>query len=76
MQMPTRELIDRARMTSGLTTSAAQTMRALTDTLEDMLGICELYEKTRDELTDAERRADNWREEAQALQRQLDRIGS
>ncbi len=73
MQMPTRALIEHARMCTGLTTSAAQTMRALADTLEDMQGICELYEKTRDELAHAETRIEYLEGEARELMRRLDR---
>ena len=73
MQMPTRELIERARMCTGLTTSAAQTMRALADTLEDMQGIFELYEKTRDELAHAETRIQYLDSEISDLRRQLER---
>jgi hypothetical protein len=73
MQLPTRELIERARMCSGLTTSAAQTMRALADTLEDMQGIFNLYEKTRDELAHAETRIEYLEGEARELMRRLDR---
>jgi len=73
MQMPTRELIERARMCTGLTTSAAQTMRALADTLEDMQGIFNLYEKTRDALTAAEARNQDLENEVRELMRRLDR---
>jgi hypothetical protein len=73
MQLPTRELIERARMCSGLTTSAAQTMRALADTLEDMQGIFNLYEKTRDALTAAEARNQDLENEVRELMRRLDR---
>ena len=73
MQMPTRALIEHARMCTGLTTSAAQTMRALADTLEDMQGICELYEKTRDELAHAETLIEHLDGEVRELSRRLDR---
>ena len=73
MQLPTRELIERARMCTGLTTSAAQTMRALADTLEDMQGIFNLYEKTRDALTAAEARNQDLENEVRELMRRLDR---
>jgi len=78
MQMTPRELIEHSRMASGLTTSAAQLMRALADQLYDYV---EMYESADHlantyaiDLADAERRADSWRGEAQALQRQLDMI--
>jgi phage-related tail protein len=60
-------------MCSGLTTSAAQTMRALADTLEDMQGIFNLYEKTRDALTAAEARNQDLENEVRELMRRLDR---
>lgn len=86
MQLPVRELLDRARMASGLTTAAHNLMRALADTLDDRDAAATDLEEQLDaaatdleeqidaltlELRDAERRADAWRDEAQALDRQL-----
>jgi phage-related tail protein len=48
-------------------------MRALADTLEDMQGIFNLYEKTRDALTAAEARNQDLENEVRELMRRLDR---
>ena len=41
MTLPDQELIERARMATGLTTSAAHLMRALADTLETTGALCD-----------------------------------
>lgn len=47
--------------------------RALADRLEAHIDAVSDYDRLNDELMDANRRAESWREEAQAVQRQLDR---
>ena len=48
--------------------------RALADRLEEHLAAAAEYDRLNDELMDANRRAESWREEAQAVQRQLDQV--
>ena len=49
-------------------------VRALLERLEEYSDAYETVNSLEAELADAERRADNWREEAQAIQRQLDQV--
>ena len=46
--------------------------RALADRLEEHLDAVSDYDRLNDELMDANQRAESWREEAMAVQRQLD----
>ena len=68
-QLPVQDLLDRARAhgDDGL-------IRALADRLEEHLDAAADYDRLNDELMDANRRAESWREEAQAVQRQLDQV--
>lgn len=68
-QLPVHDLLDRARAhgDDGL-------IRALADRLEEHLDAAADYDRLNDELMDANRRAESWREEAMAVQRQLDRV--
>ena len=51
---------------------------ALADQLADLSALTDALDRTnvelQSDLEDAERRADNWRDEAQAVQRQLDMV--
>ena len=47
---------------------------ALADMLDTVVEECNRLEDRNAELADAERRADSWREEAMAIQRQLDMV--
>ena len=49
-------------------------IRALAVRLEDYLEFRDMVNNLEAELGDAERRAEGWREEAQAVQRQLDMV--
>ena len=66
----TSDLLDHARQ-AGLD---QHLIRALADRLEELADVCDLVNQLEAELADAEQRADNWREEAQAVQRQLDMV--
>ena len=66
----TPDLLDHARQ-AGLD---QHLIRALADRLEELADVCDLVDKLEAELADAEQRADNWRDEAQAVQRQLDMV--
>ncbi len=49
-------------------------LRALADRLEEYADAYDTVNSLEAELADAERRADIWRDEAQAVQRQLDQV--
>ena len=49
-------------------------VRALADRLEEYSDVYDAVNNLEAELADAERRADGWRAEAQAVQRQLDMV--
>ena len=68
-QLPVQDLLDRARAhgDDGL-------IRALVDRLEEHIDAAADYDRLNDELMDANRRAESWREEAMAVQRQLDMV--
>lgn len=72
-QLNVTDLIDRAAR-GNWTGPEAHMIRALVDRLEEHLDAAVEYDRLNDELADAERRADSWREEAQAVQRQLDQV--
>jgi hypothetical protein len=69
-QLPIADLLDRAREAGP----EAHMIRALADRLEDYADVYATVDRLEAELADAERRADSWREEAQAVQRQLDQV--
>lgn len=73
-QLPVQDLIDRAAR-GNWTGPEAHMIRALVDRLEAHIDDAAAeYDRLNDERMDAERRADSWREEAQAVQRQLDQV--
>lgn len=49
-------------------------IRALADRLEEYADAMEIVNQLEAELADAEQRAESWRDEAQAIQRQLDQV--
>jgi uncharacterized protein YlxW (UPF0749 family) len=72
-QLPVQDLIDRAAR-GNWTGPEAHMIRALVDRLEEHIDAAAEYDRLNDELIDANQRAESWREEAQAVQRQLDRV--
>ena len=72
MQLPVQELLYRARLPRLV--NYEHLMRALADRLEEHLDAAAKYDALNAELMDANQRAEGWREEAQAVQRQLDRV--
>ncbi len=68
-QLPVQDLLDRARAhgDDGL-------IRALADRLEEHLDVLADYDALNAELMAANQRAESWREEAMAVQRQLDMV--
>ena len=86
-QLPIADLLDRAHR-GHWTGPEAHMIRALAERLESYLDATADYDAINDtlmeanqradslqaDLDDAERRANNWREEAQAVQRQLDQV--
>ena len=73
MSMTPQELTKYALECAKLGVLSVTLTEALADTLEDMQGIFELYEKTRDELARAEERIEYLEGEARELMRRLDR---
>lgn len=72
-QLPVQDLIDRAAR-GNWTGPEAHMIRALVDRLEEHIDAAADYDRLNDDLMDANQRAESWREEAQAVQRQLDRV--
>ena len=72
-QLDSVELLDRAYR-GNWTSSEAHMIRALADRLDQYLDVQAVVLRLEDELADAKRRAKSWREEAQAVQRQLDQV--
>jgi hypothetical protein len=72
-QLTVEDLLDRAHR-SAWSGPEAHMIRALATRLEDYLEYRDMVNGLEAELGDAERRADGWREEAQAIQRQLDMV--
>lgn len=72
-QLNVTDLIDRAAR-GNWTGPEAHMIRALVDRLEEHIDAVADYDRLNDELMDANRRAESWREEAQAVQRQLDQV--
>ena len=72
-QLHTVDLLERAYC--GTWSGAeAHMIRALADRLDQYDSALEAVARLEMELADAERRADSWRSEAQAVQRQLDMV--
>lgn len=71
-QLTVQDLLDRATR-GNWTGPEAHMIRALVDRLEEHIDAAADYDRLNDELMDANQRAESWREEAQAVQRQLDR---
>ena len=69
-QLTVTDLLWRAREAGP----EAHMIRALADRLEEHLDVAADYDRLNDELAESVRRADGWREEAMALQRQLDMV--
>ena len=72
-QLPVHDLLDRATR-GNWTGPEAHIIRALADRLEEHLDAVSDYDALNDALMDANQRAESWRDEAQALQRQLDQV--
>lgn len=72
-QLTVEDLLDRAHR-GNWTGPEAHMIRALAIRLEDYLEFRDMVNNLEAELGDAERRAEGWREEAQAVQRQLDQV--
>jgi hypothetical protein len=74
-QLNVADLLDRARTNERFWPPlAAGIIRALADRLEEYFDAYEQANRLEVELADAEQRASMWREEAQAIQRQLDMV--
>jgi len=67
------DLLDRAHR-GNWTGPEAHMIRALAERLEQYEDAYNMLDRLQADLDDAERRADSWREEAQAVQRQLDQV--
>jgi hypothetical protein len=72
-QLPVQDLIDRAAR-GNWTGLEAHMIRALVDRLEAHIDAVSDYDALNDALMDANQRAESWREEAMAVQRQLDMV--
>lgn len=72
-QLTVEDLLDRAHRGTW-SGPEAHLIRALAVRLEEYLEYRDMVNSLEAELGDAERRADGWREEAQAIQRQLDMV--
>ena len=72
-QLPVTDLLDRAHR-GNWTGPEAHMIRALAERLEEHLDAVADYDAVNDALMEANQRADSWREEAQAVQRQLDQV--
>lgn len=70
-QLPVQDLLDRAHR-GAWTGPEAHMIRALADRLEEHIDALADYDALNAELMAANQRAESWREEAQAVQRQLD----
>jgi hypothetical protein len=69
-QLNVADLLHFARDVTGM---HEHIIRALADRLEEYADAFDIVNRLEAELADAEHRADSWREESAALQRQLDR---
>jgi hypothetical protein len=72
-QLGVVDLLDRAHR-GNWTGPEAHMIRALAERLEEHLDAVADYDAVNDALMEANQRADSWREEAQAVQRQLDQV--
>ena len=72
-QLNVNDLLDRANR-GNWNGPEAHMIRALAVRLEDYLDFRDMVNNLQDELYDAGLSLDGWREEAQAVQRQLDRV--
>ena len=72
-QLTVQDLLDRAHR-GAWTGPEAHMIRALADRLEEHLDALADYDALNAELMAANQRAESWREEAQAVQRQLDQV--
>ena len=72
-QLPVQDLLDRAAR-GNWTGPEAHMIRALADRLEEHLDALADYDALNAELMEANQRAESWREEAMAVQRQLDQV--
>lgn len=72
-QLPITDLLDRAHR-GAWTGPEAHMIRALAERLEQYEDAYDTVNSLEAELADANQRADSWREEAQAVQRQLDQV--
>ena len=72
-QLPITDLLDRAHR-GNWTGPEAHMIRALAERLEEHLDAVADYDAVNDALMDANQRAESWREEAMAVQRQLDQV--
>jgi hypothetical protein len=69
-QLTVEDLLDHARRAGP----ENHLVRALAERLEEHLDAVADYDAVNDALMEANQRADSWREEAQAVQRQLDQV--
>lgn len=74
MNMTPTELVAHALDCAKLGTLSTALVEALALQLDTAHGIALEVERLQEDLEDAEYRADSWREEAQAIQRQLDMV--
>ena len=72
-QLTVEDLLDRAHR-GNWTGPEAHLIRALANRLEEHLDAVADYDAVNDALMDANQRAESWREEAMAIQRQLDMV--
>jgi hypothetical protein len=72
-QLPVTDLLDRAHR-GNWTGPEAHMIRALAEQLEEHLDAVADYDAVNAALMDANQRAESWREEAMAVQRQLDMV--
>ena len=76
-QLSTADLLDRA-FRGAWSGPELHMIRALADRLDDVNELADQLDRAnaglQSDLEDAERRADSWRDEAQAVQRQLDMV--
>jgi hypothetical protein len=72
-QLTVEDLLDRAHRGTW-TGPEAHLIRALAVRLDEYVEFRDMVNSLEAELGDAERRAEGWREEAQAVQRQLDMV--
>ena len=72
-QLTVTDLLDRAHR-GNWTGPEAHMIRALAERLEEHLDAVADYDAVNAALMDANQRAESWREEAMAVQRQLDQV--